>query len=256
MTIKRILATIALILAAAMLIVSLAAGIGVWFVKTPLTQRATSLFDRVEAALGIADQGLDQVKLSLDRAKTRLQAVYEEQEQLAREPQKKDASRRFLARSVQRSLAPEFGDAQIKLQAVAEAAVVINSVLEDVGNVPGLNVPGLEGKHLEAINGHLATVSSSAWELSRLLADSSSPAETNEQLSRVEQALQAMHGLVADYEPRLAQVRQRTAELRSRMLGLIGPATVGISIVCIWIALSQIIVLSRAHAWWKRSRLA
>jgi hypothetical protein len=45
-----------------------------------------------------------------------------------------NAARRALARKVQRNLAVELGDAQEKLHAAAEASVVVNSALEDVGH--------------------------------------------------------------------------------------------------------------------------
>jgi hypothetical protein len=253
---KRILAGFALILASTMMIASLTVGIGVWFVKEPVTRRATSLFDRIEAALGAADFGLDQAKSSLSRALIRLDEIAAQQRKLMQDPPKIDPGRKFMARTLQKKFASEFGDAQAKLQTVAEAAVVVNSVLEDMGNIPGLSMPGLQGSKLEAIGGQLSEVTSSALELSRLLGESTPSSESdgfNEHLSRVEAALHAMQKLLAEYEPRFAHVRQRTAELRARTLGSIAPSTVVIAIVCFWIALSQVIVLSCTWRWWKRS---
>jgi hypothetical protein len=252
----RILAGFTLIVAGAMLVLSLAAGIGIWFVRAPVTHKATALFGRIEAAVSVADQGLDQVKASLGHAAERLQEVANEQRELARKPQKSDAKRRLLAQTVQRQLGPAFSNSYAKLQTVAEAAVVINSVLEDVGHLPGLRIPGLEGNQLEALNAQLATVSSSAWELSRLLREPSPAAgqdTADEQVTRVEQALQRMQGLVAEYEPRLTRVRDQTATLKSHALSWITPGTIIIALVCYWIALSQAVMLSRAWRWWKQS---
>ena len=133
---KRTLTGLTLLLSAAGLLLSLAGGVGVWAVKGPVTAKATWVFQRVEAALDVADQGLAHVKTSLARAAERLDKVREERRQLAREPQRGDATRRFLARTVQQTVAPEIDNAHEKLHAVAEAAVVVNSVLEDVGTVP------------------------------------------------------------------------------------------------------------------------
>jgi hypothetical protein len=250
---KRILAGLTLLLSAAGLLLSLAGGVGVWLVKGPATAEATRIFERIEAALNVADQGLDHVKTSLARAAERLDNARAEQRQLTRESGKMDAARRFLARAAQQRIAPEIEDAHEHLHTVAEAAVVVNSVLEDVGTFPFLSVTGLDLDRLAEINSLLAEVGPRAWELGRLLgepgADSS---EAGTQLSRVDQTLKAMRGLIAEYEPQLTQVRQRTEALRDSTLPWVTPAAVLVSLACSWIALSQVSLLSHAWSWWKR----
>lgn len=246
---KRLLAGLTLLTGAAMLLLSLAGGVGVWIVKGPATDRAVALFGRVDAALDLAEQGLDQVKSSLARAAERLDGAREEQRQLAQQPQRTGALRRMLARTVQQRVAPEIGDAHEKLHTVAEAAFVVNSVLEDVGNFPFLSVTGLDLDGLSEMNRRLADVGPAAWELSRLFGEPDS--DPGAQLSRVQRAVQAMRGSVAEYEPRLREVRQRTEELQARVLPWITPAAVIVSLACFWIALSQVSVLCHAWSWWR-----
>jgi hypothetical protein len=251
---KRILAAITFALAAVVLVLSLAGGVGVWLVKGPLTDRATALFGRIDATLGLAARGLDGARASLSRAAERLASAQREQQKLAGEPRKTSPSRQLLARQVQQRVAPQLGDAQLKVQGFAESAVVVNSVLEDLANLPSLSIPGLDASRLNDINSRLSEVTSSAWELSRRLGDSEGDADAERaQFSRIEQTLQALQGLLADYEPRVAVVRQRAEELRTRTLTWIGPATVVASLVCFWVALSQVSLLSRAWSWWRAS---
>ena len=251
---KRILAGLTLLVSVAALLVSLAVGVGVWVVKEPVTAKATRVFGRIEAALDIADSGLEHVKASLARAAERLDGAREEQRKLAREPQRSSALRRTLARTVQRTVAPELGDAHQKLHTVAEAAVVVNSVLEDVGNFPFLSVTGLDIDRLTEINDRLADVGPAAWELSRLLGEPALDSDAADaQFSRIERALKTMRGLIVEYESRLTEVRQRTEELKSRTLPWITPASILISVACFWIALSQVSLLSHAWSWWKPS---
>jgi hypothetical protein len=253
---KRILAGFTFLLGAAGLLLSLAGGFGVWVVKEPVTAKATRVFDRIEAALDVADKGLDHVKTSLARAAERLDDVRAEQRNLAQEPRNSSATRRFMARTVQQLIAPQFSEAHETLHTVAEAAVVVNSVLEDVGNFPFLSVAGLDLDQLREINGRFDEVASSAWQLSRLLGEPGPRAESDEvspQLSRVDQALKRMRRLVAEYEPRVAQVRQRTEELKARTLPWITPAAVLVSLACCWIALSQVSILFHACSWWGRA---
>ena len=255
MVFTRILAGLTFLLGMVGLLLSLAAGVGVWIVKGPATTKATRIFERIEAALDIADQGLDHVKTSLSTATTRLENARAEQRELARQPDSNNALRRMLARTVQQTIAPQFNNqVHNKLHTIAEAAVVVNSMLEDMGNFPFLTVTGLEVGDLTHINNRLTEVESSAWELSRLLGEPEpNYNDAGNRLSQVETALKAMRGLIAEYEPQVTQVRERTEALKARTLPWITPAAVLVSVGCLWIALSQVSLLCHACSWWKQS---
>ena len=249
---RRILAVIALILSTVGLLLSLLAGAGVWIVERPARVKAANVFGRIETALDVGDQNLTQLKASLARATERLEQVGQEQRKLAQAPRRADPTRRFLARTVQQRIAPEFTDAREKLHTVAEAAIVVNSMLDDVGNFPLLSVAGLEMDGLAAMNSRLGEVGPAAWELSRLLGEPDAAGEA-EELSRIERTLNAVRELIAEFVARLAEVRQRTLALKSKTMPWITPAAVVISVACFWVSLSQISVLCRAWTWWKRS---
>jgi hypothetical protein len=252
----RTLAGFTFLVSLVMLLLSLAGGVGVWVVKEPVRAKATHAFERVEGALDVADQSLDHVKASLARAAERLDGVREEQRKLAANPPKLNTMRRFLTQTIQQRVAPELGDANEKLHTVAEAAVVVNSVLEDLGTFPLLSVTGLDVDQLRDLNGSLSQVATSAWNLSRLLGEPPPPSDPDAaamQLSRVERTLKTIQGLVAKYEPQLREVRQRTEELKAKTLPWITPAAIIISVVCFWVALSQVSLMVHACSWWRRA---
>ena len=252
---KRILAGLTLLVSAAMLLLGLAGAVGVWIGKGPVTDRATRVFGRIDAALDVAERGLDLARDSLERAAGRLDSVREEQGKLARQPRPTTAKRRALARTVRKAVGPEIGDAHKKLQTVAEAAVVVNSVLEDVGNLPFLSTSGLDVDRLADMNRRLAGVAPAAEELSRLLGEPEPDSDAaGNQLSRVEQALKSLRASLPEYASRVTEVRRRTEELKSRTLPWITPAAVLIWVVCFWVALSQLSLMCHAWSWWKHSR--
>jgi hypothetical protein len=251
---KRILAGLVLLLSVLGLVLSLAGGVGVWVVKPPVTAKATHVFERIEAALELADQGLDHVNQSLANAADRLESIRAEQRRLSEEPQRGNAARRLMARTVQQRIAPELGDAHEKLHTVAEAAVVANSVLEDLGNFPLLSASGLDVESLAEMNRRLSQVESSAWELSRLFGEQELDADAaGAELSRIQQALKTMREWIDEYESRVTEVRQRTEELKSKTLRWITPAAILISLVCFWIGLSQVSLMCHAWSWWKHA---
>jgi hypothetical protein len=176
----------------------------------------------------------------------------QEQRELAQAPSN-NRLRQTLVRTVQRGIASELGDAQDKLHAIAEATVVVNSVLEDLGNFPFLSVAGFDLDSLTRMNNQLANAGPAAWELSRLLGEQEPDSDVATQESRIERSLQTMLGLVAEFEPRLTEVRRRVPELKSKTLRWITPAAILISGFCFWIALSQVSLMSHACTWWERS---
>jgi hypothetical protein len=252
---KRTLAGLTLLVSAAMLLVSLAGGVSVWIVKGPVTDKATRVFGRVDAALDVAEQSLDLVSHSLGRAAERLDSIRAEHGQLARHPQPTTAKHRALARTLRKAVVPELGDAHKKVQTIAETAVVVNSVLEDVGNLPFLSTSGLDVDRLAEMNKQLASVGPAAWDLSQLLDESEPDSDAaSNQLSRVEQTVNSLKASLAEYASRVTEVRQRTEELKSRTFRWMTPAAMLISVVCFQVALAQLSLLCHAWSWWKHAR--
>jgi chromosome segregation ATPase len=250
MTFTRILRVLTLFVTAVVLIVSLAGGVGVWAVWQPVTIRTTQTFGRVEGALQVVDGGLERARESLARATERLDAARQEQRDLSQQPQPKDARRKALALSVKRGIAPELEDAHVKLSRVAEASVVVNSVLEDVGQVPLLSAAGLDQERLAELNRRLAELGPAARELSQLLGEQGGDTDgVGEQFSRIDQTLRTVRAFLDEYQLEVRQVRERTAQLKDRVLSWITLAVVLLSAGGFWIALSQVILLRHAWAW-------
>jgi hypothetical protein len=249
---RRIAGGLGLLLATIGLIASLIGGVGVWIVKEPVHAKATHVFDRIDGALNLADDGLAQAQASLTRASERLENVREERRQAVGEPGTAGTIGRMMARTVQQRLAPELGNAQETLHHVAEAAVVVNAMLEDVGNFPLLATSGLDLDRVNDMNRRLADVGPAAWELSRLLGESGP--DPDAQVSRIDNTLQTLPALVAEYQAQVSQVRQRVETAQAKVNYWMTPGTALISFSCFWIALSQVSVLCHAWSWLRGPR--
>ena len=136
---------------------------------------------------------------------------------------------------------------------VAEATVVIDSVLQDVGKMPSVAGDEIQANRLNEVTDRLGDAASSAWELSRLLGESGAKADADagDHLSKVERALQAAQRLIAEYEPRVEQIRHRTGELEAKVGWWIEYGPIVVSLVSAWIALSQVAVLAWGWSWWR-----
>lgn len=252
--VQRILAIVMLLLGVASLLISLGCGVGAWIVKRPVTDKATMVFGHIDGALAMAQQNLDLVKIGLNRAADRLNSARDEQRQLAQAPQQNPMMRRMLARQVQQRVAPEISESHEKLHTVAEAAIVVNSVLGDFGDLPFVGSTGLDLSGLTQLNDRIGELGPAAWELSRLLGDPAPDANaTGVQFSRIEQSLKSAQLLISTYEPRLTEVRERSAEARARTLQGITPAVVLISVFFFWVAISQLVMLYHGWRWLTKS---
>jgi hypothetical protein len=151
-----------------------------------------------------------------------------------------------MARTVQKKVAPNFGDAHQDLQTVAEAAVLINSLLDDVAELPFLSAKGFDTSRLQDLNAKLAQVGPGAWELSRLLGDGEPDTEVDEQMARIERTLNTLQEGIRDYQTEAKQIRQRATDVKTKTLHWIDVTPILASIASFWIALSQLCVLARA----------
>jgi hypothetical protein len=246
---KGIVSALALLLAIVGLLLSLVVGVGVWVVKEPVTDRVTYVYGRVDAGLDLAEKKLDHAQASLTNAAERLESVKEDRRKLAQDPRPDNPIRRVIAGKIQRTVAPMLGVAHEDLHFVAEAAVVVNSVLDDLGSSPLLSVTGLDMDRLREMNSNLAKIGPAAWELSQLLGG----AQPDTELSQIEQFLTTVREGVVDYQAQVRRVRQQATEVKTRTLYWITPAAILVSCVCLWIALSQICVMSRAWSWLRSS---
>jgi hypothetical protein len=250
--VRRTVAGLVFVLAPVVFLLSLAGAVGVWVVKGPVAEKATRTFGKAESALNLAAEGLGQARASLDRAAEGLGQAREEQRARAGEPRRGPNLSRMIARSV----SPEIAEAGGKLHAVAEAAVVVNTILDDVGNVPFLSTAGLDLDQLKQVNEQLARVGPAAWDLSRRLGESGNapgPAAADE-LSQVERSVAAVRGLLAEQEPRVAAARGRTETVKATVFRWLTPVAVLVTALCVWVAFSQISLLAHAWQWWKGSR--
>ena len=110
-------------------------------------------------------------------------------------------------------------------------------MLDDVGNFPFLSESGLDVQRLTDLNNSLADVGPTAWELSRLLGDPNTEADTvHAQFTSVDRILQRIHGSLDEWEPEVERVLQRTKQLKEEAVAWIMPLSILTSAICFWIA--------------------
>jgi hypothetical protein len=254
--IRRALALVSVLLSL-VFFVACAAGIaGAWVVKKPLTERATRLFTRTEAILNETAENLQGARNVLKQAQQSLGTVQANSLKLGDDPKQNSPIVQSIVQQVASNLAPKVGDVRQTLGSVTEAAVVANTVLDNLNEIPLVSVSHLDTDQLQATSDQLTTLAAKAQQLSALLpeknAKDASAAAVNGPAASMEDILRTLQSVADEYEPRVVELKDRVGEVRSHLVRWIDWGTIGLTLVLGWLALSQVSML--CHGWgWLRS---
>lgn len=221
---------------------------GIWMYKGQVTAKANHKFETMTRLLDQAVDALERTETSLRRATERLSAARAEQQRLAAEPLRGAGARRMLARTLHQQIAPEVTDAQAALRKIAETAFVVNSILEDARDWPGLGESVIDLAGLEQVNGRIGALSNSAWDVSRLFERPETELDqeaVEECQSRVARTLQAIKEIVLEQRPRVGSLRERTLLAHTMFQNWATPVAVLATAALLWLAFSQICLLRR-----------
>jgi hypothetical protein len=149
----------------------------------------------------------------------------------------------FVGRSMARQLAPSVNDAQLTLERLTEASIVVNSILESLQEGP---LDKLDSNQVRNLQTQMEGVTKASWDLGDLLNNPQSPGgeSATEKSQRVAANLETIIGLLNDYQRRIQSLQSSVQQMRKRTLYWmnLGPtlATIALS----WIAISQLVVLT------------
>jgi ABC-type multidrug transport system fused ATPase/permease subunit len=255
---RRTLALVLVLLGIVGLVGSLAALTALWVYKGPLEKRAISVLDRLEAALGRATKGLRVVRDTTAQAREDLDEFKKTSAPATGDAKKNSLVMRTLARTVKQELAPQVSDVHATLSGVTEASVVLGSLLEGADRLPLGSVGRVDTEELRNLTGLLGEVGKTSRRLSELIppekrADDPSAAEALRTDTRaVEEGLNTVHAASADYETRVADLASRVAAIHAGLPNAIQTGSLLLTVVLVWIAISQVIVLLYARLLWRR----
>jgi hypothetical protein len=252
---RRTVGILAMLLGVLGLLVSGVIIVGCWWFLSSVSQRTSQALERVERIFDVTSESFAQVQASLHQADKELQAVREAERtpsaSKSRQPQLGKAASRRLASKLTSSL----GDTQRSVRVAVEAAVVANSLLEGLDEVPLVRLSKLDTEQLHEVNDRVSALTRRAQQLEALLETPSKSGEVDEETSRMRQILSQVTVALQRLADRMDGVRGRVAELRSRIAGWLLVTAVGLTVIWLWIGIGQWSLL--AHGWsWCRTASA
>lgn len=228
-----------------------AAIVGCWSVLSSLSQRTSDALGRVETILDATSESFEQVRGSLQKADQELEAVREaERAPTPRSPQLGRAASRRLASKLTSSL----GDAQRRLGVAVEAAVVVDSLLDGLDEVPLVRMTKLDTQQLQEVSGRVSALTSNAQRLQAMLETPSGSDKVDEETSRMRPILSRVTPGLQGVADRIDEARGRVAELRSRIAGWLRVTQVGLTLILLWIGVGQGCLLAQGWSWYRSNQ--
>jgi hypothetical protein len=218
-------------------------------VLSSLSQRTSDALGRVETILDATSESFEQVRASLQKADRELEAVREAERPptatTPRSPQLGRAASRKLASKLTSSL----GDAQHRLGIAVEAAVVVDSLLGGLDEVPLVRMSKLDTEQLQEVSARVSSLTHNAQRLQAMLETSSDTKEVDEETSRMRQILSRVTSGLQRVADRIDEARGRVAEVRSHIARWLLATQVGLTVILLWIGMGQGCLLAQGWSW-------
>jgi hypothetical protein len=209
----------------------------IWTVKKPLIDKTNRAFGRIDEVLALARTTIDDVQKNLEvsRASFRLTEASSARN---RSPSFIES---MMVRSVASQVSPNIADVQRTVNNVTEASIVVNSILESLQGLEGIE--RINTNPVRAMQSQMGRVTTASWELSGLL--NSVTNETDGQKSaRIIATLDQVIQLAEDYEKQVGALQHRVGQYEDETLYWLNLAPTLATVALGWVAISQVIVIA------------
>jgi hypothetical protein len=248
--VTRSFGLVLILLGVAGLLLCAAGVVAAWRAQARLAPVAGQLSDRAEKTLDLTEQGLARVTAMLTKARSDLRTF--EQAPAGGSPPSPDgfmeqAAFRYLAQD----LGNRFGNARQSIDAVTMAAVVANSLLESLEEIPLAEFGRLDKDQLEQVSQHLQSLVVGAQKLNAALGAKGGAADARQVSAEMEDSLTKVIDRLEGLKALAAAYKVRVAELSSSVSFWIHWGPLLVTGVLIWVALGQLSLILHGRAWWR-----
>jgi hypothetical protein len=228
--------------------------VGVWVVRPELSRRAETLDARVAAALERASAANEGVRHALKKARADVRRVSTGSAGLGPEPRKNRRVAGLLRKQIQRKVGPNIDDLGGRLARSSAAAVVAASLLHGLQELPLGAAGPLDPNKLGQAADQASQLSTALRKLQAVIGEGDQEATAHEvaaAAAQMDRVLQKCQARSEDWQSDLDAARDRQARLRERLPGWLLLGAVVVTVLCVWVGVSQVSLA--AHAWkWLR----
>ncbi len=251
---KRVVAVLLILVSVVVFLGSLAGAVGVWFVQRSLRDAATRTFADADRALGVTARSVAVVEDGLRNARTDLAAIKITAVAPAGSGMKPGFFDRLVSQALADRLGPKVGQVNETVNMAADAAVVMNSLLGGLSQLPESSISALDTERLGKVHDSLADFTQSSQQLSALLQQSApdgNAGDLAQTTARMEELLEVVLAWAAEFKVKVAGVQADVSTLRSRALNWIRVGPIVLTAIFAWIAISQLGLIAYLRSWFR-----
>jgi hypothetical protein len=255
-TLKRVLATIAIVVAIFVAFISVGGVAGTWIVNGFLTRGAERILVGAERALDVTSEGLNKVDTRLEGARVSVKTVEDTVAQMGDNAVETKFALAIIEKTVGEELFPRVDAARETIGAIRASVIALNNTLEAANELPFVSVPTLTDE-LQSVSDRVTETRTAVDEIRTAIVDAKTGAVGNvvnaitSRTSALDDGLAAVQGLVSEYDVKVSSARAEVTSLKSKVATGLDVIAIVFTLWFVWVAISQIAVVSVS---WSRLR--
>jgi hypothetical protein len=213
-----------------------------WSIKKPVIDKSTQAFRAADEVLTVADRTIDSVKGNLEASRKHILMVR------ASSALRNDDTgffERTMARAAAKQISPNFSDVQHSIERVTEASIVVNSILQSLHDIDG--VQKLDNNQVRDLQANVNDVTRASMGLGDLLDAPGGIANgesAEKRTAHIAASLDLVIQLVVEFQKGVAAVRKKLHYYQEESLWWMERGPMYVSVVLAWVMCSQIVVLA------------
>jgi hypothetical protein len=248
---RRLLGILVLLLSTACFIGCIAGIVGIWKARQDLSEKTRTISGRLEVGLERASAASRKVGRALEKAREDVAKVnqefadFQKDEKIKRPPG-------ALRRLVWQEVGPKLNELRGHLASSADAAVVVSSLLQSLQELRLRQTGRINPERLERLTDGSAQLSASVQKFQALVGDvdrGGVDKEIADGAREVDLVLRKCQTVVDEWQSDLDTARAELPHFEAEILGWMTVTAIVVTVVCAWVALSQISFFAHALKW-------
>jgi hypothetical protein len=252
---RRLTGLVTVLLSAIGAIGCIAVAVGVWVVYQGVAERVQRVSDKLDVALKQVATATDTVQRVLGKARADLAQVTKESGNLDAGGDKSKLAARTVRALLREQTEPTLDELGGRLATMADAAVVVSSLLQSLEDLPVAQQFGLDPEQLKQRANDAQRLSGILRRLEGAIGDGDKEGARQVAAAArdVNAVLEDCSAAVGNWQSELSTARARLAQVKADVLGWMIYAAIGLSVLALWMAAGQVCLLSRGLRWCRSS---
>jgi hypothetical protein len=240
-------------LVAALGLVGCLAGIwGIWIAHQQLSEKVPAVSARLDGALERASAVNQGLRRGLERAEAELAKVNKESVAAGGGDLESRVAADVLRVGLRKRVGPRMSELREKLATFSDASVVVTSLLRSLQEMASDQIIDIRPDNLERATHQASQVSAALRKFQSVVGDGDKATSLKDYAAaerEVDLVLRRCLDTVNDWQSDLDSLRERLSGVKAKALDWLTPLAVAMTLVCLWLAVSQISVFVHALRW-------